>query len=344
MATTESLKSLLSKRSVELEENMVESNLKVLLGSEEIKMDFREILKDKTPKYLESIINFVEGNRDLQRCHPRSIVESLKAAAALGLSLEETLGYGYIAPRKDRTSFVLGYKGYIQLALRTGQYKGINVVRIFEGQLVTWNPLTEELILDFDKKQSEVVIGYGGTFQLLNGFKKTVYWSKEAMESYREKCRNISLWQRDYDAMAMKTVVRNMLSKWGVLSDEMQKAYSQELREENEGIGILNKDRIDSLLQSKVSETEIFEEKLNFKEDIKNEKLSSSEKRPSEKKPFEKTRSDKRLSEKKRFEIEAPGQGDDINLKEPVHSRKLVSGERIVFDSQDKGEKSEIKA
>lgn len=137
--------------------------------------------------------------------------------------------------------FQLGYKGYIQLALRTGQYKNINVSPIYEGELKSWNRITEELKLDLDGKASEKVIGYCGFFKLTNGFEKTVYWTRDEVEAHRIKHNKMkdkkamnNVWKSDYDAMAMKTVVRNMLSKWGILSVEMQKAVSEDENEERE--------------------------------------------------------------------------------------------------------------
>ena len=125
----------------------------------------------------------------------------------------------------------MGYKGYIQLALRTGQYKGINVVEIREGELISWNPLSEEVQIDFTQRKSDKVIGYAGYFKLLNGFEKTVYWSREDVEAHAKKFSKTysfknGVWQTDFDSMAKKTVLRNLLSKWGILSIEMQKAYS----------------------------------------------------------------------------------------------------------------------
>lgn len=109
------------------------------------------------------------------------------------------------------------------MALRTAQYKSINVIDVHEGELKSWNPLSEELIIDFDSKKSDAIIGYAGYFELLNGFRKSVYWSKEKIEAHRKKFSKSDFgWNNDYNAMAEKTVIRNMLSKWGSLSVEIQ--------------------------------------------------------------------------------------------------------------------------
>src|SRR5699024_7209234 len=116
------------------------------------------------------------------------------------------------------------YKGYVQLALRTGQYKNINVIEVYEGELQSFNRLTEEMELDFDSKVSDKVIGYVGFFELINGFQKTIYWSADQIEKHKQKFSKTGFaWKDNYDAMAKKTVLRNMLNKWGILSIDMQK-------------------------------------------------------------------------------------------------------------------------
>lgn len=155
-------------------------------------------------------------------------------AATLDLPLDKNLGYAYIVPFKNYKNgnrqegqFILGYKGLIQLAMRSGQYKALNVAPIYEGELVSWNRVTETVEFDFSKKTSDQVVGYVGYFELLNGFKKTVYWTREEIENHRVKFRKTKdtkpsqVWLDNYDAMACKTVLRSLLSKWGLLSIEM---------------------------------------------------------------------------------------------------------------------------
>ncbi|EME8127665.1 recombinase RecT [Enterococcus faecium] len=135
----------------------------------------------------------------------------------------------------------------MQLAQRSGQYKALNALEIYEGQLIDWNPLTEEFQFDYKAKQSDTVIGYVGFFELLNGFKKTVYWTKQEIESHRiknakgfDKDKLTGAWKDNYDAMAIKTVLRNLLSKWGILSVEMQTAVASDEKvfrlDENENL------------------------------------------------------------------------------------------------------------
>jgi recombination protein RecT len=137
----------------------------------------------------------------------------------------------------------LGYKGFVQLALRTGQYKNINVIEIYDGQLKSFNPLTEELVLDFDAQKSNKAIGYAAYFRLVNGFEKTVYWPIEKVRAHAQKFSktfNNGTWQTDFDEMAKKTVLKNMLSKWGILSIEMQEAMRSD-----QAVVVQNEDNVD---------------------------------------------------------------------------------------------------
>lgn len=206
------------------------SLLNGLLVSTAVRRRFEEVLNDKALQYMNSVVNLVQSDKSLQKCEPKSVVDSCVKAAALDLSIDKNLGYAGIVPNKDRGTFKMGYKGYIQLALRTAKYKSINVVEIHEGELTNWNPVTEILVINFQGNKSDAVIGYAGYFELLNGFKKAVYWPKELIEKERKKFgSNDPAWNKDYEDMAKKTVLVDMLSKWGVLSPEMQQVYSEEL-------------------------------------------------------------------------------------------------------------------
>ena len=226
MATTESLKKQLVKNKKDNSNTSVGATVKGILNSPAIKKRFEEILKQKAPQYMSSIINLVNGDTDLQKCHPMSVVASAMVAATLDLPVDKNLGYAWVVPYKNKAQFQLGYKGYIQLALRTSQYKHINAIAVHEGELISWNPLTEELEINFENKESDAVIGYARYFELNNGFRKSVYWTKEQIDKHKNKFSKSDFgWKNNYDAMAIKTVIRNMLSKWGILSIEMQSAY-----------------------------------------------------------------------------------------------------------------------
>ena len=231
MATNESLKNQLAQRKNGGASPI--SGIKALLNSDSVKKRFEEILEKRAPQYMSSIINLVNSDANLQKCDPMSVISSAMVAATLDLPIDKNLGYAWIVPYGNKANFQLGYKGYVQLALRTGKYRSINAIPIREGELVKWNPLTEELVVDFEQRKSDAIIGYAGYFELVNGFRKTVYWSKEEIESHRKRFSKSGFgWKNDYDAMALKTVIRNMLSKWGILSVEMQEAYVKDIEQD----------------------------------------------------------------------------------------------------------------
>ena len=226
MATTDSLKKQIATKK-ETGVGSAGNTIKGLLDSPAVKKRFEEVLNKKAPQYMSSIVNLVNGDTDLKKCDQMSVIASCMVAATLDLPIDKNLGYAWVVPYGNRAQFQLGYKGYVQLALRTGQYKAINVIEVHEGELIEWNPLTEELKIDFSQKKSDAVIGYAGYFELINGFKKSTYWTREQIEKHRQKFSKSDFgWKKDFDAMAKKTVLRNMLSKWGILSIEMQTAYT----------------------------------------------------------------------------------------------------------------------
>jgi recombination protein RecT len=266
MATTQSLKKQLQNKNNVPQQPTTVQTLKGLLASPTLKKRFEEILDKRAPQFMTSIVNLYSSEKTLQKCDPMSVISSAMVAATLDLPIDKNLGYAWIVPYGNHAQFQLGYKGYIQLALRTGQYRAINVIKVYEGQLKKWNPLTEELELDFEAKKSDVVIGYAGFFELINGFCKTVYWTKEQIEAHRKRFSKSDFgWKNDYDAMAMKTVLRNMLAKWGILSIEMQNAFNEDEKEVREVKDITNE----------VQETEYIEA----------EAFEVTEEQPAEKKP-----------------------------------------------------------
>lgn len=211
--------------------------LKALMSQDAIQKKFKEVLKDKAPGFTSSVLSLVNNDKALAEAEPMSILTGAMVAATLDLPLDKNLGYAYIIPFKEKQQngayiqkgqFILGYKGYIQLAQRSGEYKALNVTNVYEGELVSWHRLEEKLVLDYDNKKSDVVIGYCARFELLNGYKKTVYWSKEEVVAHEKKHRKgnyqSAVWKNNFDEMAQKTVLKNMLSKWGILSIAMQRA------------------------------------------------------------------------------------------------------------------------
>lgn len=236
MATNASLKGAMAQN-VAPKKNPNDFQVKELLQSVSFKKRFEEILDKRAPQFMASIVNLVSSDANLQACQPVSVIQACVMAATMDLPVDKNLGYAWIIPYGNKATFQIGYKGYIQLALRSGQYKAINVISVHEGELIEWNPLTEELKIDFAQKKSDAVIGYAGYFELLNGFRKAVYWGKEDIVAHRKrfsKTKSGSVWDTNFDAMAKKTVVRNLLSKWGILSIAMQTAESIETRAEDD--------------------------------------------------------------------------------------------------------------
>ena len=240
MATNSSLKNQLQNNSTQAPGQAKQLGLKSLLNSPVVQEKFRDVLKEKSQGFTASVLSLVNNDSYLAQSEPMSIITCAMTAATLDLPLDKNLGYAYIVPFRDykdgnkqKGQFILGYKGYIQLVQRSGQYEALNVIEVYEGELLSWNRLTEKFEFDPNGKLSDVVIGYVGYFKLLNGFEKTVYWTKQEVEAHRirnNKTKNKTelsgVWKTDYDSMAKKTILRNILSKWGILSIEMQKAVT----------------------------------------------------------------------------------------------------------------------
>ncbi|MEQ7264452.1 recombinase RecT [Enterococcus hirae] len=224
MATSKDLKNQLTEKNNQAVD-VSKLGLKALMNTPTMKSKFKEVLKEKSDGFMASVLNLVNNDSYLSSVDPMSIVTSAMVAASLDLPVDKNLGYAWIIPYKGKAQFQLGYKGYIQLAQRSGQYQSLNVIEVYEGELRGWNRLTEQFEFDPEGRLSDKVIGYVGYFELLNGFKKTVYWTKQEIELHKRKFSKSDFgWKKDFDAMAKKTVLRNMLSKWGILSVEMQKA------------------------------------------------------------------------------------------------------------------------
>ena len=256
MATNQSLKSNIQKKQNSAPAQQQGTTMKGLLSSPAVMNRFEEVLGKRASQFTASILSLYNGEKMLQKAEPMSVISSAMVAATLDLPVDKNLGYAWIVPYGGRAQFQLGYKGYIQLALRTGQYKFINCIPVHEGELQKWNPLTEEIEIDFEKRESDAVIGYAAYFELLNGFRKTVYWTKAQVEKHKKKFSKSDFgWGKDWDAMALKTVLKSMLSKWGILSVEMQKAVIED-NEERERIDIT-----DEMTEPEIIDAEPSEEK-----------------------------------------------------------------------------------
>lgn len=215
------------------------------LNKDEVKAKFAELLGQKSQGFVSSVLAVCNSNNLLKNATIESIYSSAMMAATLDLPINSNLGFAYIIPYKhkgvDVAQFQIGYKGFIQLAQRSGQFKTLSCTPIYEGQIISENPLTG-FVFDFTVK-SDKIIGYAGYIELLNGFQKTTYWSKEKVNTHAKKFSQsfksgFGIWKDDFDGMAMKTVIKDILSKWSPLSIEMQKAVisDQAILGENESV------------------------------------------------------------------------------------------------------------
>lgn len=203
--------------------------LKIALSTDSVKEQFRNALADSAPLFIASLIDLYGGDKYLRECSPSEVIMEALKAATLRLPINKSLGFAYVIPYKKTPTFQMGYKGYIQLAMRTGQYRYINAGAVHEGELIRHDKLTGELVLG--EPTGEEVVGYFAFMETINGFRKTVYWAKEQVEAHAKRFSKTyntgaSPWKTDFDAMALKTMLRNLLSKYGIMSVEMTNALS----------------------------------------------------------------------------------------------------------------------
>lgn len=241
------------------------------MTTEGAKANINKIVGGKNgPRFTSAIISAVNANPTLQECSNQSILSAALLGETLKLSPSPQLGQYYMVPFNDKNNgktaqFILGYKGYIQLALRSGQYRKLNVLAIKEGELVRYDPLNEDievrLIEDEVERENTPTIGYYAFFEYLNGFRKTLYWSKEKMLTHADRFSQAfskdggdfgqggkfhrvsysdyeagkynkkdewmysSFWYKDFDAMAFKTMLRQLISHWGIMSIDLVTAF-----------------------------------------------------------------------------------------------------------------------
>jgi recombination protein RecT len=199
-----------------------------------VKKRFEDLLGKRSTSFITSVLQIVNSNDLLKNADPASVYNAAATAATLDLPLNNSLGFAYIVPFNDRkankqlATFQLGYRAYIQLAQRSGQFKTISATAIYKGQVSAENPLTG-FEFNFSAKESDEIIGYAAYFKLLNGFEKTIYMTKEELEKHGKKYsqtfkNGFGLWKDNFEAMAIKTVLKLILSKFAPLSVDMQTA------------------------------------------------------------------------------------------------------------------------
>lgn len=224
------------------------------LGSVNVKKYVESVLKERAGQFVTSLVSMANLTPGLKECNPESLMYCGLKAASLNLPLDNNLGFAYAVPYKNNKTnpptveaqFQIGYKGVVQLGQRTGLYKSMNVINIHEGEVKSWDPFTEVLELELNQdlmaRAKLQIIGYAAVFELMSGFKKISYWPKERVVAHAKrfsKAFNNGPWQSDFDAMARKTVLKDMLSHWGPLSTEMAEAVKFDqsvIRKNDEGV------------------------------------------------------------------------------------------------------------
>lgn len=238
----------------------VVSQVKSMLARDDVKTRFADILGKKAPQFTASLVNVVAASPQLSSSDPNSIMAAAFVAASFDLPIDGNLGFSAIVPynknmkgangkwvKVSLAQFQMMYKGYIQLAIRTGEYEKMNCSEVYEDELVSYNPITGDcrFVEDFgaccqrNKGEVDKIIGYYAWFKLRSGFTKELYMSKSEIDNHARKYsqsyrydlndnKQSSRWSTDFDAMAKKTVIKLLLSKWGILSVEMQRAIQDD--------------------------------------------------------------------------------------------------------------------
>ena len=221
------------------------------LTADAVKNQINQVVGGKDgQRFISAIVSAVNTNPALQECTNQSILSGALLGESLKLSPSPQLGQYYLVPFNEKNKgkvaqFQLGYKGYIQLAIRSGQYKKLNVLAIKEGELIRFDPLNEEievrLIEDEEEREQANTIGYYAMFEYTNGFRKAIYWSKRKMEAHALKYskgyqakKGYTFWEKDFDGMAYKTMLRQLISKWGIMSIDMASAIDSDMAVINE--------------------------------------------------------------------------------------------------------------
>lgn len=209
-----------------------ELTLRSLIKSPQVTARFQEVLGLRAPQFISSVISV--GNTLGLDCEPMSIVAAAMTAATLDLPVDKNLGFAWIVPFKRHgvkyAQFQMGYKGFIQLAIRSGQYERMNARAINEEAFGGWDDFGEPRILWDKVDETKPVVGYAFTFKLVKGFVKTAYWTKARVEEHARKYSQSfrsgydSPWKSHFDQMALKTVVKNELNQWGVMSIQLNEA------------------------------------------------------------------------------------------------------------------------
>lgn len=222
------------------------------LSSEAVKQNVINVIGEKdTQRFISSVVSAVQSNSELAKCTNSSILSAALIGHSLNLPQSPQLGMFFLVPYNNTKAntkeavFQLSYRGYLQLAMRSGQYSKIGVSDIREGELKSYNPITEEYVFEaetnFDSREKLPIVGYYAYFVMTNGYKKELYWSRDQMEAHAKKYSvsyrkgwSSSFWVSNFDDMAKKTMIRQLISKWGIMSTELETGYNNDMAVQDE--------------------------------------------------------------------------------------------------------------
>jgi recombination protein RecT len=257
--------------------------LKKVLKTDSVQEQFDNALKENSGNFVASLIDLYGSDNYLQKCDPSAVVMEALRAATLKLPINKQLGFAYIVPFKKKgkptPQFILGYKGYIQLAMRTGQYRFLNADVVREGVDMKKNLLTGEIVFEGEPESAKSEVkGYFAYLELLNGFSKSFYMTKKDVQAYGEEYSpsyksSYSPWTTNFDKMALKTTIRQLLSVYGYLSTEMMSALTNDT-DFNDESGI--QEEVENEANSEIIDIE----KENEPEPAKEDKPEKSKKAP----------------------------------------------------------------
>lgn len=206
---------------------MAEQNqLARFIRNDSVQQRINSLLDKRASQFTTSLITIANTNNKIAQCEPSTVLNAALTAASMDLPLNPNLGFAYIVPYGREAQFQMGWKGYVQLAQRSGRYKTISAAPVYEGQLVSNDPL-KGITFDWSVKETGAPVGYVAYFELLNGFEKTLYMSAEQMEKHAKrysKAFTSGPWKTDYDKMAMKTVLKLLINRFGPMSTELEQA------------------------------------------------------------------------------------------------------------------------
>jgi recombination protein RecT len=208
--------------------------IKTLLAMDGTKNKLTELIgAKKVAAFSSAVVQITQNNTLLAKASPRTILNAAVTAAILDLPINQNLGFAWIVPYKGSAQFQIGARGFIQLAQRSGQYKKLNVVPVYQNQFESFNSATEEFKGNMTKEGEGKVVGYLGYFQLLSGFEKTVYWTVATVQKHAKRYskgygNDTSVWKSNFDEMAMKTVAKHMIKNWGPMTVDQANAIASD--------------------------------------------------------------------------------------------------------------------